>query len=176
MPDVFDPETSEIVEKINAHEITGQSDVSDLKKALLITVAACRDYGHYASALGELIEDFDESLEFLAPTSWFNSGSKRELGITTQCQVSLRFATQYFETLAKQAEENCAMTVKAILCAPPAAQAAVLGRVYSIPAQKMDARIEGLFEALTEVEYHKSMPENLDAFLALMDEEWGEKA
>ena len=36
----------------------------------------------------------------------------------------------------------------------------------------MDVKIEGLFEILGEVDYHHSIPENLAAFLKLMDELW----
>lgn len=36
----------------------------------------------------------------------------------------------------------------------------------------MDARIEELFDMLGEVDYHHSMPDNRDAFLELMKEQW----
>jgi hypothetical protein len=173
---MFDKKTALLIAKINAREITGQSSPSDLQEALLLTVAAFRDYQHYEITLQNLGEDFDETVEYCDPATWFSwldSEAGKPDTLTTRCAAGLDIASENFAKLAERAQKNCAAVLKAILSAPPAAQKTVLGRAYKIKAEAADAKIEELLNMLHETEYHQSMPDNLDAFLAFLCEQWG---
>jgi hypothetical protein len=172
----FPTEHSEIIRKINAGAITAQSGAADLKEALLLTVAACRDYRRYASTLGGLLEDFDESLEVYDPNTWFFRGTEKADELATECYTALGAASRKLDDLENRAAKSCAGIVKTVLTAPPATQKLVLGRAYEIKPEETDERIGELLELLGEAEYHQAMQENLAAFLKLMEEEWSANA
>jgi hypothetical protein len=50
------------------------NSAKDLKEALPLAVAAYRDYRHYSEVLGELMDNFDESLENYDTATWFHMG------------------------------------------------------------------------------------------------------
>jgi len=171
------------IEKINARLGTGHrvkpydlTNVEDLKQALLVTVAAYRDYVYYRDSLIELSESYDESLEYCDTAAWLdlaNAPDKAD-ALIADGDAALNAASDIFEMLSVRAKKNCATVVKAILAAPPEAQNSVFGCAYNIKPKAADAKIEELFEMLGEVEYHHAMPENLNTFLELMKEVWSD--
>lgn len=150
------------------------ADAGDLNQALLVAVAAYRDYWHYRDALILLEDDYDESIEYCDTAAWLTMSAMPDKvdSLTVDGYAALNAAVDVFDKLTERAMKSCAIVVKAALSAPPAVQMSVLGRVYKIRARDMDARINELLETLSEVEYHKAMPDNLAAFLKLMEGMW----
>ena len=149
----------------------------DLKHALTLAVAAWRDYCHYSGTLSVLIESFDESVEHYDTASWFNMslspGKVDEL--TTEGMDALNTASVAFDKLSDRAKDQCVMILKKALDASPETQKVVLGKTYRGEQSELDARIEELFDALLEADYHHAIPENYDEFLLVMDEVWQDK-
>ena len=177
---MFDKETRKAVELANArlgtdHRIKPYdlNNAADLKHALPLAVGAYRDYRHYADVLLELGESFDESLEHFDIASWLNMGTEKADTLSDDCAGSLNAAHEFFDDLMERAKENFAIILKAVISAPPSTQKSVLGRAYKINPKELDERINGLIEALNDVEYHHPIPDNFDAFIKLIGEEWG---
>jgi len=167
---MINPVSSEILRKINEREISGSSSVADLKKALTLTVAAYRDYWHYECVLGQLDEDFDESLEEYDPDTWFFKGKEKSDTLALECVGALNDAIMSFGRIAERAKDNLVLVFKAVLSAPPAVQKSILGKAYGIKNDEMDAKIEELFEMLYETEYKHAIPDNVNIFLEIVDE------
>ena len=171
------------IEKINARLGTGHrvkpydlTNVEDLKQALLVTVAAYRDYEYYKDSLVELSENYDESLEYCDTAAWLDLANAPDKvdDLIADGDAVLNAAADVFEKLSNRARKNCVRIVKAVLAAPPEVQKSVVGCAYNIKPKDAEAKIEELFEMLGEVEYHHAMPENLNAFLELMKEVWSD--
>ena len=178
---MFNKYNDEIMERINARLGAGHrvkpydlTSAKDLKDALLVTVAAYRDYWHYRNSLIGLTDNYDESLEYCDTAAWLDlaQASEKVDGLTVEGFSVLYAATDVFDRLTERAKANCARIVKAVLSAPPATQNLVFGRAYKIESGDMDARIGELFDMLGEAEYHQSMPKNLEVFLEVMSEQW----
>jgi hypothetical protein len=173
--------TAEAIRKINSIMGAGHrvrpydlSNAADLKEALLVTVAAYRDYQENQDRLAGLEEDFDESLEYCDIAVWLDlaHGEDEIDSLTVEGFSSLIAAADAFGRLEERARKNCARIVKAILTASPATQRNVLGCAYKIEPQEIDEKTEALFEMLQEAEYHQAMPDNLEVFLEIMKEQW----
>lgn len=178
---MIDKYSEEIMERINARLGAGHrvkpydlTSAKDLKDALLVTVAAYRDYWHYRNSLIELTDNYDESLEYCDTAAWLDleQTPAKVDDLTVEGFTALYAATDVFDRLTERAKANCAKIVKAILSAPPATQKLVFGQAYQIDPRDMDARIGKLFEMLGEAEYHQSMPDNLKVFLEVTEEQW----
>lgn len=178
---MFDKYNDEIMGRINARLGAGHrvksydlTSAKDLKDALLVTVAAYRDYWHYRNTLIGLTDNYDESLEYCDTAAWFDlaQASEKADDLTVEGFSVLYAATDVFDKLTERAKANCAKIVKAILSAPPATQNLVFDRAYRIEQGEMDARIDELFDMLGEADYHQSMPDNLAVFLEVMSEQW----
>ena len=178
---LFDKENLRIIKTINAGMGTRHRDkpydlnnTDDLKQALLLTIAAYRDYWHYWVTLESINENFDESLEYYDTATWFSLGNAPgkadELSLTAA--ATLNKARHAFEGLAERAKENCALIIKAALSTPPTTQKDVLGRSYEFKPDEIDDRIDELLGELDEKPYHYEMPKNRDALLKLMKEKW----
>ena len=185
MFDLFDKENRDIVEKMNKYMGTKHRDrpydlnnTDDLKQALLLAVAAYRDYRHYSITLDNLDEDFDESLEHFDTVTWFHMGYDLDKAdeLALDCASALSKASKVFRKIAARAEENLIMIVKVILSAQPDLQSAVLGKTYSLEPQEMDAKIEELFTELDEVQHYHNIQDNFNAFLKLIEELWADKS
>lgn len=182
---MFGDYSEEAMQRINARLGAGHrvkpydlTSAADLKQALLVTVAAYRDYWNYKNTLIELEENYDESLEYCDTASWLDMGCAPEKAdvLTVEGMTVLNAASDVFDKLTERAKRNCVKIVKAVLSAPPATQKTVFGHEYKIEPQGMDARIDELFDMLDETDYHHSMPENLNAFLEVMNEQWNDAA
>ena len=178
---MFDKENRENVKKmnliLNTQHRTRPYDMNntvDLEEALLLAIAAYRDYWYYTITLNELFENFDESIEHYDPASWLNmpQNPKKADDLITGCADSLDVTAGMFDILADRSKEHCATIIKAVLSAPKEAQKAVFGRIYKIEPHEIDAKIEELFDSLAEVEYHHNMQKNRDALLEVMEEQW----
>jgi hypothetical protein len=147
---------------------------SDLKDALEYAVAAYRDYSHYASTLSSLIESFDESIEYFDTVSWVNMTRAPENAneLVMDCVGSLLEAGINFSELADKAEEQLAVLLKVTLTAPTAVQVEILGKAFDIDPSEIDEWLENLFVALSYADYHRSIPENFNEFLAVLEAGW----
>ena len=178
---MFDKEKAKLVENLNAvlgtkhrNKPYNLNNAADLKQALLLAVAAYRDYRHYLETLDGLASDFDESLENYDAASWFYLGQAPEKvdRLAADCVVSLNEASATFDRITERAKDNLAIVLGAALSAPSAAQKSVLGRTYKINPEDMDSEIDELLIMLDEVEYYYPIQENFDALLELMNEQW----
>ena len=179
--DMFDKEDNENIRRFNAfsgmkhrNKPYDLNSAADLTDALLLAVAAYRDYWYYQITLDNLVESYDESLEYYDTASWINLGLAPDKvdDLAYDGVSALDEALRTFESITERAKEKCILIITAILSTPPATQEAVLGRAYKIDPDEMDEKIEALLDALDETEYHYPMEENRDALLALMKVHW----
>jgi len=154
------------------------SEASDLKDALEYAVAAYRDYYHYSCTLSEIVENFDESIEYFDTESWVNMTASRKTAdsLVMDCVGSLSDTNENFYNLAKKAEMHLSVLLKVVLTAPDAVQVEILGKAFDISPADIDEWLEGLFKALGEAEYHHSIPENYSEFLAVIEAGWEDDA
>ena len=150
------------------------AETSDLKDALEYAVAAYRDYYHYKSTLGSMIESFDESIEYFDTVSWVSMTRAPENAddLVMDCVGSLSDAYSNFDDLADQAEKHLSVMLKVVLTAPSAAQLEILGKAFDIAPADIDDWLESLFTALSYADYHRSIPENFNEFLAVLEAGW----
>ncbi|MDR1640381.1 MAG: hypothetical protein LBC41_01040 [Clostridiales bacterium] len=158
--------------RVRPYDLT---NAADLNQALLVAVAAYRDYWHYRNVMLETYEDFDETLEYVDTESWLNLDKYPHDvdDLVSQCDSSLNIVIEHFSILADRAKSNCVKVLRAALKARPATQKKVLGQAYRLDPNEMDEKIEDLFEMLDEEDYFRAMPDNLLAFQNLMKEMWG---
>jgi hypothetical protein len=151
------------------------SSANDLSQALLTSVAAFRDYTHYRDTLMTIGEDYDETLEYCDTAAWLDLSMApgRVDELIAEGEDALASAAEVFSMIADRAKDNCANVVKAALSAHPFIQKTVLGRSYNIKPEEMDEKISDLLEFFQEDEYCYAMPDNLKAFLKLMEMEFG---
>jgi hypothetical protein len=173
--------TEDVVDRINARFGAGHrvkpynlKNADDLKQALLVSVAAYRDYKNYRDELIGISDSFDESIEYCDTATWLDLENAPDEAdeLVTQGFASLAASIASFDALTERAKANLTKTIKAVLSAPSAVQIAVFGHEYRIAPKEIDTRINGLFIMLDETEYYQAMPENLNVFLHLMQEQW----
>jgi hypothetical protein len=178
---MVDRESAEFIEVMNKFLGTNHrtkpynlTDDDDLKQALKLAVAACRDYKHYADVLSKVVEDFDESMEHFDIVTWANKSRAPEKAdaLVIQCAESLAVASESFYELSERAEMDLSLLLKVIMTAQDATQIDVLGKVYDIKPDEIDARLGELFEMLYESEYHHSIDDNHAGFLRLINNDW----
>jgi len=152
------------------------ADTSDLKEALEYAVAAYRDYDHYRNTLGSLVENYDESVEHFDTASWVRMTRAPDDadGLVMDCAGSLSKAYHNFIDLADRAERHLALILKITLTAPTATQLEILGKSFDIAPSEIDDWLDGLFMALSYADYHRSIPDNFEEFLAVLDTGWEE--
>jgi len=182
MSNTNDAEKRRIIEAMNERlgtkhrsEPYDKSKPDDLKHALLMAVAAYRDYRHYACTLDGMMENYDESLEVFNPASWFNMGINPDGvdGLELECASSLRESGDMFDRLEARARGRLIKTLLTVLSAPIESQIAVLGRAYVFSVEEIEERIECLLEMLDETDYCYPIDDNFDALLKVMEEQWG---
>ncbi len=139
---MFDKEDNENIRRFNAfsgmkhrNKPCDLNSAADLTDALLLAVAAYRDYWYYQITLDNLVESYDESLEYYDTASWINLGLAPEK-VAYDGVSALDEALSTFENITKRAKEKCILIVKAILSTPPATQEVVLGRAYKIDTRR----------------------------------------
>ena len=182
MYNTFDEEKRKLIEAMNDRlgtkhrsEPYDKNKPEDLKHALLMAVAAYRDYRHYGHILGEMMEHFDESLEVFNPVSWFKMGVCPEEadGLELDCASSLRESGDMFDVLTDRARGRLVLTLLTILSSPLESQISVFGQAYVFGVEEVEERIERLLDTLDDTDYHYPIHENLDALLMIMRECWG---
>ena len=180
---MLDEESAAFIEMMNTymgtqHRIDPYNLASgaDLKNALKMAVAEYRDYQHYGSVLYKLIEDFDESLEHFDTATWVNMGRMPEKTdeLAMVCAESLSIASENFREIVKRAEERLSLILKVAVTSPDAVQKEVFGNAYTISPDEIDERLEYLYEVMLEITYHHSIPENIEAFLEVLNEVWSQ--
>ena len=182
---MIDYDTARHIEVLNKflgmeHRLDGYdlSDTADLKGALEYAVAAYRDYDHYKSMLGGLIESFDESVEYFDTASWVNMTRAPDSSdsLIMDCVSSLMDAHSSFAELADRAEKHLAVMMKVAVTAPTAIQLEILGKSFDISPSEIDGWLDGLFMAMSYADYHRSIPENFNEFLTVLEAGWEEDA
>ena len=182
---MFSKDQMKIIELMNTHMGTNHrskpynlTKAADLVQALTLAVAAYRDYWYYETTLDNIIGDFDESLEHYDPASWFYMGNAPEKAdsLAMDCASALSTAISKFGEIADRARNNLELILKVVLTAPTDTQNEVLGCAYNIGAEEIEEKLEDLFEALDDAEYHTPIPDNFDTFLKVLKKEWSEFA
>jgi hypothetical protein len=148
---------------------------SELRGALEYAVGAYRDYYHYSSTLGSLIESFDESIEYFDTATWVNMSRVPENtdDLAMDCVSSLSAAYDNFAVLSERAEQHLSLMLKITLTAPTDVQIEILGSSFDIVPSDIDDRLENLYVALSYEDYHRGIPDNFEAFLTVLNSgEW----
>jgi len=181
MSNLFKPENRRIIETLNKGLGTKHrtkpynlGNPNDLKDALMLAFAAFRDYQHYMNSLIAMSENFDESLENFDTISWVHLDTEPEKSneIVVECEEALGEAIGKFEKLTDRAKDNFIEILAISLTASTDTQKAVFGSIYNINHDEMDAKLDELFEILSETDYEYSIPGNLDVLLNVMATEW----
>jgi len=80
MPNFYDKQSRERIEMINQalsmkhrSQPYDFSNIEDIKDAFMYTVAEYMDFKNYSSDLGELLEKYDESMEYYYPVTWLDN-------------------------------------------------------------------------------------------------------
>ena len=182
---MYDYDSVKYIEVLNKYlgmehrtESFNLSKTDDLKQALTLAVGAYRDYFNYESKLYELVEHFDESLEHYDTVTWVNMGHspKKTDSLAMECAACLSDANDSFRELTERAEEYLSVLLKIILTAPDTVQQEILGGAYCISPQEIEERLQDLFTGVCYSDYHYAIPDNLNAFLETLKEEWSELA
>ena len=151
-------------------------ETADLKAALEFAVAAYCDYLHYHSVLGNLVEKFDESIEYFDPVTWVNMSEAPEKAdaLTLECASALSGAYYRFIDLVSRSSEHLSRLLKITVTAPTVVQNEILGSSYYIAPSEIDGKLELLLDALDAADYCDSIPENFCTFLKTVKEAWAE--
>ena len=177
MAKYFSKEERETIETINS--ILGMrhrskaydfANIDDLKEAFTMTVAEYIDYLRYHMTIGDVLENFDESLEYFDPVTWTSLHDSNVKGdeLAQDVYMKLRETDTLLWDLSNRAEEKCRELLEIILGMESNIREDVLGKKYIYDK----AALEKVFEDCLEMEYTYNVDDSRDAFVKILDEDW----
>jgi hypothetical protein len=174
MDNYYDKESRKRIEMINkVLNMTHRSkpydfaNIEDIKEAFMYSTGEFLDYQSYASELSELLEKYDESMEYYDPVTWLGSAldiDKHDIKVQ-KAYSSLRKAADDMSALSDRAEKRVVKLTQLLLSCSKEVRKAVFGKAYIFDAEAM----EDIIEESLEITHTYSVEESRDSFLELMD-------
>lgn len=174
MPNFYDKQSRERIEMINqALSMKHRSqpydftNIEDIKDAFMYTVAEYMDFKDYSSELGELLEKYDESMEYYYPVTWLDSiddKDKHDRKIL-KAYSSLRKAGDDMQVLAERSKNEVIKLIRLLLSGSKEFRIGVFGKAYIYDDVKMSEIIDSSYDILNTYSVEKSH----ESFLELMD-------
>jgi len=176
MSNFFDRENLEKIKLLN--EKAGMShrtkpydlnNIKDLDELLKYKVCAFWDYKEYQMTIDDVLDHFDESMEYYDTATWldFSISTNKPDKLLQKCYKSLRKATDDFLELTQRAEKECKEVLYIVADSDEETQKSILG--FAVKKTKnFNEIIENIFDEITDLEYEYNMEkayENFKTFL-----------
>lgn len=174
MPNFYDKQSRERIEMINQalnmkhrSQPYDFSNIDDIKDAFKYTVAEFMDFKNYSSDLGELLEKYDESMEYYYPVTWLDNTEDKDKHDrkVQKSYSSLRKAGVDMQVLADRSEKEVIKLIRHLLSGSKEFRIGIFGKSYIYDDDKMTEIIESSCEITDTYSVEKSR----DSFIKLMD-------
>lgn len=144
------------------------NNIEDVKEKLKMIVAEYLDYLHYSLEIDDILERFDESMEYYDPSAWFNGESSTRDGsdLTIKTYNSVSKASTCISDLVSMKEKECRNTLETILKMDDETKIKVLGRAYPWD----EIIINTIFDNITEIEYQRNIEDSMGGFLKFIED------
>jgi len=179
MSNFFDKEDVKKIKILNEclgmkhrHKPMDFNNVADLLEHLKYKSCAFLDYTNYYGELNNLLEKYDESMEYYDASTWFNlsiDGGKVD-ELLSESYTALNQADSMFRKLSNRAAEECAEALIIVLGAKNSLQKYILGAEYDLNHEIIKKIIEEVFEDPYEIEYHYNMEDAFESFIKYINE------
>lgn len=175
MRNFHDKESRKRIEMINQalnmkhrSEPYDYTKTEDVKQAFMYTVAEYMDYQNYASVLDDLLEKYDESMEYYDPITWLGNveDDVKHDRKTLKAYSSLRKAKEDMSALSGRSEKEVIKLTRLLLSGNKEFRIAIFGNAYIFNEDNMEEIIEASWESMDTY----SVEESRDLFLELMGE------
>ncbi len=148
------------------------NDIADIQEKFKMLVAEYLDYFHYCLEQGDILEHFDESMEYFDPSAWIDGkpSTKNGSNLMLKTYKSIRDASDCLHELSSTKEKECRDLLEAILKMDDETKIKVLGKAYPWD----ETVLEAIFENTTEIEYQYNIEDSLKLFLKHIEIEFSE--
>lgn len=174
MAKYYSKEEREVIERLNL--ILGMkhrskpydfTNTDDLSEAFTMVVAEYIDYLNYHMTVENIIELFDESLEYYDPVTWTSLHDRDVKGdkLAQNVSIYLNKACDYLYNISNRSEKKCIEILKIILNMKTEIREAVLGKKYMYD----EDAIEKILEDCIDINNTYSVEESKDAFIEILD-------
>ncbi len=178
MSNYFDRENIEKIKLLN--EKAGMShrtkpydlnNITDLDELFKYRVCAFLDYHEYEMTLGDVLEHFDESMEYYDTATWLDLSvsTNKPDKLLQKCYKSLRKAADDFLELAQRAENECKEVLYIIADSDKETQKSILGFTVK-KTDNLNEITEDIFDEITDLEYEYNMEKAYENFKTFLKE------
>ena len=176
MNNFYTPEDRIKIEKLNEisdlhHRSTpydfNKSD--DLIEMFKMKVCALLDYIEYDDLLGNLLERFDESIEYYDTRTWlsFTTDVEKPDTLLIKCYKSIRKAYDDLNNLVEKTSDEFKKVFKLVFDSNEEMQKAVIG--FEIQSNlNFEKTVDDILDYIYEVKNSKNMEEAYDNFLSFL--------
>jgi len=149
------------------HKPMDLNNAKDLCEHLKYKSCAFLDYTNYYGELNNLLEKYDESMEYYDTASWFNlpQDTGEVDGLLKESYMALSHAENMFDELSNRAMQECEEVLIIVLKAKKDLQKYILGVEYSLRQETLKKVIEAVFEDPEQIEYHYNMEDTFESFI-----------
>ncbi|MFZ5353949.1 MAG: hypothetical protein ACOZCL_14685 [Bacillota bacterium] len=136
MSNFFDRENLEKIKLLNEKAVISHrtkpfdlNNINDLEELLKYKVCAFLDYKEYEMTIDDVLEHFDESMEYYDTATWLNVslGTNNPDKLLEKCYNSTRKAADDFYKLTQRAEKECKEVLYIIVDSDEETQKSILG-------------------------------------------------
>lgn len=139
----------------------------DIIEATTMATAEYVDYAYYWSQINDVLENFDESLEYFDTASWINialNGAAYDK-LSDLAYKSLHKTEDYFSKLLDQAEEKCINMWRIVFFNSNAKVIKhFFGKSIKFDAEVIESIFEDFYEVVSETRYAYSIEANVKNF------------
>lgn len=139
----------------------------DIIEATTMATAEYVDYAYYWGQINDVLENFDESLEYFDTASWINIGLKGTANdkLSDLAYKSLDKTEGYFSKLLNQAEEKCVHMWRIVFFNSNAKVIKhFFGKSVRFDAEIIESIFEDFYEVVNETKYAYSIEANVKNF------------
>jgi len=178
MNNFFDRENMQKIKLLN--EKTGMShrtkpfdlnNVKDLDELLKYRVCAFLDYNEYEMTISDLLENFDESMEYYDAATWLDLSMRTNKPdkLLQKCYKSIRKVADDFLELTWRSEKECKEALSMVLSHNEETQKSILG--FSLnKIDKLNEILENIFEEIIDLKYEYNMEKAYENFKTFIRE------
>jgi len=154
------------------HKPMDFNNAEDLCEYLKFKSCAFLDYLNYYGELNNLLERYDESIEYYDTATWFNLtvDTKKADKLLLESYAALSQAENVFYKLSDKAEKECREALTIVLKSKKSLQKSLLGFEYDLNDEIIKKIINGVFEEPEGIEYHYNMESSFENFTQHVNE------
>lgn len=178
MKNLFDRENLEKIKLLN--EKSGMShrtkpydlnNLKDLDELLKFKVCAFLDYQEYELTIDDVLEHFDESMEYYDTATWLNGSieTNNPDKLLEKCYYSIRKAADDFNKLTQRTEKECKEALYTVINGSEEIQKSILGFTVK-KGINLDEIIENVFDEIADLEYEYNMEKAYENFKTYLRE------